>query len=258
MCVCVCVRVCACVCLCVCVWECVFGCVCVCVYVCACACACTCVCVCVCVCVRASVCVCVCVRVLVFVCACACVCVHLCVFVCACVCLCVLNFSLKHCKQSKRQGGGGSTSYSQFYFQLVKSNLYICDSSLSMAASLVVTWGDGMDITETWSRATQGKDCKWKLIILKWIKNECNFGKRGLKTQFSRKGRFLEKVVDLGPVRLPLNPLLRSFPRFALCSSSAHTGKIIIFERFQCSLTSVIQSNWHLVKLIGKIEISSI
>ena len=48
---------------------------------------------------------------------------------------------------------------------------------------------------------------------------------------------------------------LRSFPCFSVRSSSAHEGKIIIFERFQCSLTNIIQLNWHLVKLIGKIEI---
>ena len=33
---------------------------------------------------------------------------------------------------------------------------------------------------------------------------------------------------------------LRSFHRFAVRSSSAHEGKIIIFERFQCSLTKTI------------------
>ena len=37
--------------------------------------------------------------------------------------------------------------------------------------------------------------------------------------------------------------LLRSFYRFAVRSSSAHEGKIIIFERFQCSLTKTIQLN---------------
>ena len=34
--------------------------------------------------------------------------------------------------------------------------------------------------------------------------------------------------------------LLRSFPHFALRSSSAHEGKIIIFERFQCFFTNII------------------
>ena len=34
---------------------------------------------------------------------------------------------------------------------------------------------------------------------------------------------------------------LRSFPCFAVRSSSAHEGKIIIFERFHCSLTKIIQ-----------------
>ena len=33
------------------------------------------------------------------------------------------------------------------------------------------------------------------------------------------------------------------FHRFAVRSSSAHEGKIIIFERFQCSLTKTIQLN---------------
>ena len=36
---------------------------------------------------------------------------------------------------------------------------------------------------------------------------------------------------------------LRSFHRFAVRSSSAHEGKIIIFEKFQCSLTKTIQLN---------------
>ena len=52
--------------------------------------------------------------------------------------------------------------------------------------------------------------------------------------------------------------MLRSFPRFALHSSSANEDKIIIFDRFQCSLANIIQLNRHLVKLIGKIEICSI
>ena len=51
---------------------------------------------------------------------------------------------------------------------------------------------------------------------------------------------------------------LRSFHRFAVRGSSAHEGKIIIFERFQCSLSKTIQLNRQLVKLIGKIEICSI
>ena len=37
--------------------------------------------------------------------------------------------------------------------------------------------------------------------------------------------------------------ILRSFHRFAVRSSSAHEGKSIIFERFQCSLTETIQLN---------------
>ena len=37
--------------------------------------------------------------------------------------------------------------------------------------------------------------------------------------------------------------LLRSFPCFAVRSSSAHEVKIKIFERFQCSLTNIIQLN---------------
>ena len=32
---------------------------------------------------------------------------------------------------------------------------------------------------------------------------------------------------------------LRSFHCFAVCSSSAHEGKIIVFERFHCSLTNI-------------------
>ena len=36
---------------------------------------------------------------------------------------------------------------------------------------------------------------------------------------------------------------LRSFHRFAVGSSFAHEGKIIIFERYQCSLTKTIQLN---------------
>ena len=51
---------------------------------------------------------------------------------------------------------------------------------------------------------------------------------------------------------------LRSFHRFAVRSSSAHEGKIIIFERFQCSLTKTIEVNWQLEKLIGQIKICSI
>ena len=51
---------------------------------------------------------------------------------------------------------------------------------------------------------------------------------------------------------------LRSFSCFAVRSSSAHEGKITILERFRCSLTKIIQLNWELVKLIGKIEICSI
>ena len=47
-------------------------------------------------------------------------------------------------------------------------------------------------------------------------------------------------------------------PLFCSGSSSAHEGKIIIFERFHCSLTKIIQLNCQLVKLIGKIEICSI
>ena len=47
---------------------------------------------------------------------------------------------------------------------------------------------------------------------------------------------------------------LRSFHCFAV-RSSAHGGKIIIFERFHCSLTNIIQFNWQLVKIIRKIEI---
>ena len=35
----------------------------------------------------------------------------------------------------------------------------------------------------------------------------------------------------------------RSFHRIAVRSSSVHEGKIIIFERFQCSLTKTIQLN---------------
>ena len=41
-------------------------------------------------------------------------------------------------------------------------------------------------------------------------------------------------------------------------SSSARERKIIIFERFHCSLENIIQLNWQLVKLIRKIEICSI
>ena len=44
-----------------------------------------------------------------------------------------------------------------------------------------------------------------------------------------------------------------SFHCFAVRSSSAHEGKIIIFDRFYCSLTKLCR-----VKLIGKIEICSI
>ena len=40
-----------------------------------------------------------------------------------------------------------------------------------------------------------------------------------------------------------LHERLRSFPRFALRSSSVHEGKIIIFERFQSSLTIITQLN---------------
>ena len=47
-------------------------------------------------------------------------------------------------------------------------------------------------------------------------------------------------------------------PCFAVRSSSAHEGKIIIFKRFHCSLTKIIQLNRQLVKLIGKIEMCSI
>ena len=43
-----------------------------------------------------------------------------------------------------------------------------------------------------------------------------------------------------------------------MCSFSAHEGKIVIFEKFHCSLTNIIWLNWHLVKLIRKIEICSI
>ena len=56
----------------------------------------------------------------------------------------------------------------------------------------------------------------------------------------------------------PLTDLLRPFPCFAVRSSSAHEGKLIIFERFHCSLTKTIELNWKLVKLIGKFEICSI
>ena len=37
--------------------------------------------------------------------------------------------------------------------------------------------------------------------------------------------------------------ILRSFPCFAVQSSSAHEDKIIISERFHCSLTNIIQLN---------------
>ena len=50
---------------------------------------------------------------------------------------------------------------------------------------------------------------------------------------------------------------LRSFPCFAVRSSSAHEGNIIL-EIFRCSLTKIIQLNCQLVKLIGKFEICSI
>ena len=46
---------------------------------------------------------------------------------------------------------------------------------------------------------------------------------------------------------------LRSFPCFAVRSSSAHGGKIVFFERFHCSLTKVIQLNWQLEKINRKI-----
>ena len=36
---------------------------------------------------------------------------------------------------------------------------------------------------------------------------------------------------------------LRSFPCFAVRSSSAHEGKIITFDRFHCSMTKNIQLN---------------
>ena len=47
-------------------------------------------------------------------------------------------------------------------------------------------------------------------------------------------------------------------PHFAVRSSSAHEGKIIILERFNCSLTSILQLKGQLIKLIGNIEICSI
>ena len=50
---------------------------------------------------------------------------------------------------------------------------------------------------------------------------------------------------------------LRWFSCSAVRSSSAHEGKIIVFERFHCSLKS-IQLNWELVKLVGKFEICSV
>ena len=50
----------------------------------------------------------------------------------------------------------------------------------------------------------------------------------------------------------------RSFPCFAVRSFSAHKSKVIIFKRFHCSLTKIRQLNWQLVKLIGKLQISSI
>ena len=37
---------------------------------------------------------------------------------------------------------------------------------------------------------------------------------------------------------------LRYFPCFAVRSSSAHEGKIIIFERFHCPFTKITQLNW--------------
>ena len=50
----------------------------------------------------------------------------------------------------------------------------------------------------------------------------------------------------------------RSFHCFTVRSSSALEDKIIIFERFHCSLTKIIQLNYQLITLIGKIEICSI
>ena len=44
-----------------------------------------------------------------------------------------------------------------------------------------------------------------------------------------------------------------SFHCFAVRSSSAHEDKIIIFDKFYCSLTKLCK-----IKLIGKIEICSI
>ena len=44
-------------------------------------------------------------------------------------------------------------------------------------------------------------------------------------------------------VQKVITQYLRSFHPFAVHSSSGHEGKIIIFERFQCSLTKTIRLN---------------
>ena len=42
------------------------------------------------------------------------------------------------------------------------------------------------------------------------------------------------------------------------CAALQHECKIIIFKRFHCSLTTIIQLGWQLVNLVGNIEICSI
>ena len=44
-------------------------------------------------------------------------------------------------------------------------------------------------------------------------------------------------------VYLEIQGFLRSFPCFAVRNFSVHEGKIVIFERFYCSFTNIIQLN---------------
>ena len=56
-----------------------------------------------------------------------------------------------------------------------------------------------------------------------------------------KKGEFIKCWTGIN--KGILDKVLRSLHRFAVRNSSAHGGKIIIFEIFQCSLTKTIQLN---------------
>ena len=73
---------------------------------------------------------------------------------------------------------------------------------------------------------------------------EVIFNGRSAAGLLSEEWHFLAKgSVYCRSINILPGSLLRSFPCFAVRSSSVQEGKIIIFERFHCSLIKIVQLN---------------